>query len=104
MRRAARVDHNHAEIVAALRAVGATVESLAAVGSGCPDALVGYRGINVLLEIKNPNVDRSHRQLTTHEQRWHQDWRGSVVVVMTVDEALRAIGVLAEARAEGGSQ
>jgi hypothetical protein len=67
MRRAARVDHNHAEIVRALRDVGATVESLAAIGSGCPDALVGFRGVNVLLEIKNPNVPKSDQQLTRND-------------------------------------
>lgn len=36
MRRAARVDRNQAEIAAALRKVGATVQSLAAIGEGVP--------------------------------------------------------------------
>ena len=44
MRRAARTDSNHEEIVKALRAVGATVQSLAGVGHGVPDLLVGYQG------------------------------------------------------------
>ncbi len=52
MRRAANVDRNQPEIVAALRAAGATVEYLHAVGGGCPDLLVGYRGANYVLEVK----------------------------------------------------
>ena len=44
MRRAAKIDSNHAEIVAALRGIGAYVMSLASVGGGCPDLLVGFRG------------------------------------------------------------
>lgn len=40
MRRAARVDANHAEIVAALRDRGCLVQSLAALGHGVPDLLV----------------------------------------------------------------
>ena len=44
MRRAARVDRNQAEIVVALRAGGASVQPLHAVGKGVPDLLVGWRG------------------------------------------------------------
>lgn len=36
-RRKARVDANQSEVVAALRAVGATVQHLHMVGGGCPD-------------------------------------------------------------------
>ena len=39
--RAARVDQNHVEIVKALRDHGAFVVSLATVGKGVPDLLVG---------------------------------------------------------------
>jgi hypothetical protein len=93
-RRAARIDANHTAIVRALRDIGASVESLASQGRGCPDVLCGYRGVNTLIEIKNPNVDKSHQQLTTHERKWHDEWRGTVVIVWTVDDALRAVGAL----------
>ena len=53
MRRAAKVDANQAEIVQALRQIGAVVQSLAAVGNGCPDLLVGYRNRLFLLELKD---------------------------------------------------
>ena len=45
MRRAARIDRNQPEIVKALRQVGAHVTSLAAVGDGVPDLLVGFQGM-----------------------------------------------------------
>ena len=53
MRRAAKVDDNQAEIVATLRYVGCSVTSLASIGRGCPDIVVGYNGVNYLLEIKD---------------------------------------------------
>lgn len=89
MRRAAKVDANHGEIVDALRAVGASVQSLAQIGNGCPDVLVGFRGSMFLLEIKHgkgkPNED---------QRRWHIEWRAPVHVVYSARDALYAIGVL----------
>jgi hypothetical protein len=50
MRRAAKIDANQPQIVEALRKAGATVHSLAAVGNGIPDLLVGaMRKPNVIL-------------------------------------------------------
>ena len=64
MRRAAKVDANQTEIVKALRQVGASVQSLAATGKGCPDLLVGIRGLNFLIEVKDGAKPRSDRKLT----------------------------------------
>ncbi len=97
-RRAARIDANQPAIVRALRSVGATVHSLAAVGAGCPDLLVGYHGTNVLFEIKDGAKFPCERVLTPLEKAWHEMWRGSVQVVESVDEALSAIGVDPEER------
>jgi hypothetical protein len=105
MRHAARVDTNQALIVDALRRAGASVQVLSAVGAGVPDLLVGCvdrragspsygHAINLLMEVKNPWVTPSHRKLTSDEQRWHAAWRGAVVVVATVHEALAAIGAI----------
>lgn len=94
MRRAAKVDANQAEIVAALRAVGATVQPLHAVGQGCPDLLVGYRGINFLLEVKDGEKPPSARKLTPDQVSWHDTWRGSSWVVMNPKMALQVIGAL----------
>lgn len=93
--RAARIDRNQPEIVAALRAAGATVEPLHTVGDGCPDLLVGFRRANHLLEVKDGSKPPSARELTAPQIRWHIEWRGYVTVVTSVDEALAAIGATA---------
>jgi hypothetical protein len=90
MRRAARVDSNQSEIVAALRAVGVSVQPLHTVGKGCPDLLCGVRGTNLLLEIKDGNKPPSARKLTPDEAAWHESWRGQVAIVESVDEAIAA--------------
>lgn len=90
--RNAKVDENHVEIVRGLRAIGATVQSLAALGRGAPDLLVGKGGANYLLEVKNSDMPPSKRRLTEAEAIWHQTWRGSVWIVESLDDALKAIG------------
>ena len=91
MRRAARTDANQAEIVRALESLGCTVQSLAAVGGGVPDLLIGWRGLNLLLEVKDGDKVPSKRRLTPMEALWHRDWRGQVVTAETVDDALQAV-------------
>lgn len=94
MRRKARIDANQPKIVKALRAVGASVAHIHMVGGGLPDIIVGYRGVNYLMEIKDGSKPPSKRRLTLDEQSWHDNWWGSVVVVNNEDEALRAIGAI----------
>ena len=84
--RAARIDRNHAEIVAALRQIGCSVQSLASLGRGCPDLLVGSHGRNVLLEVK---ADKG--LLRAVQAVWRSNWRGNIAVVRTVDEAIAAV-------------
>ena len=87
-------DENQAEILAALRKAGCSVQLIAAANTGSasagvPDALVGFRGRNVLLEIKRPGTGR----LSEAQQRWIAAWRGDVAVVTTIAEALAAVGL-----------
>lgn len=90
--RAARTDDNQAAIVKALRTAGATVQSLARIGGGCPDLLVGRRGKTLLLELKDGAKPPSARKLTGDQVVWHRDWRGGPVEVVTsVAEAIAAI-------------
>ena len=89
MRRAARTDANQEAIVKALRSVGASVQSLAALGAGTPDLVVGLRGVNYLLEVK---IDEKAK-LTPAQVEWHARWKGKAARVWTVDMALRAVGV-----------
>jgi len=93
MRSKPRTDANQAAIVNALRRAGATVQILAGVGQGCPDLLVGVHGDNRLLEVKDGAKSPSRRRLTPDEARWQAEWRGEVVTVASVDEALTVVGV-----------
>jgi len=93
MRRAARRDRNEAEIVRALEQVGASVQRLSE--RGVPDLLIGWRGQNLLLEIKEPLGPRTppaRTGLTDPQTDWHLAWRGQVAIVRDVAEALEAIG------------
>jgi Holliday junction resolvase len=91
MRRAAKVDDNHTEIVEALRAMGCTVMSLAAVGGGCPDIAVGIRGKTLLIEIKDGSKPPSRRKLTEDQLKWHSEWKGHVAIVENVEEAILTV-------------
>jgi hypothetical protein len=89
--RAARVDANQAEIVAVLRAHGATVQHLHTVGKGCPDLLVGWRGVTSLIEVKSgPKAQLEPDQLT-----WHRSWQGGPLsVVYDVEGAMRVLKLI----------
>lgn len=88
MRRAARIDANQTAIVEALRAAGATVR-IVTQGNGLPDLLVGFRGVTLLLELKDGSKPPSARKLTKAEEKFFMEWRGGLIaVVNNVDEAL----------------
>ena len=87
---ASRTDGNQASVVAGLRKAGARVQTLHEVGCGCPDILVGFRGINYLFEIKRPQGSR----LTDREVKWLEEWPGQASVITTLDEALRIMGAV----------
>lgn len=88
MRRAAKVDRNHSEIVTKLRQTFGPdcVLDLSRVGQGCPDILVGVRGKNILLEIKSDGGS-----LTNDQRFWHINWWGQAHVVYNFEEALQII-------------
>ena len=93
--RAARIDANHEQIVSALRSAGASVQSLASVGKGVPDLLVGFQGKTLLMEVKDGRKTPSERRLTEDQVRWHGAWNGGpLAIVDGVDAALRMLGVL----------
>jgi hypothetical protein len=88
MRHAARIDANQDQIVTALRAMGATVR-IVTQGNGLPDLLVGFRGVTILMEVKDGQKVPSARRLTPAEQKFFDEWRGGIVaIVNSVDEAI----------------
>lgn len=88
MRLRAAVDANQPEIVKALRKLGCTVLMLHQLGKGCPDILIGFRGKNLLAEIKDSSKVPSKRRLTTDEKEFHDMWRGQVAVIESIEDAI----------------
>lgn len=83
-RRAQRIDSNQAEIVAALKRAGCTVEFI-----GQPlDLLVGRAGVTYLLELKTEDGD-----VKPGQRDFLKAWNGHAAVVRSFEEALEAVGL-----------
>ncbi len=82
MRRAGRVDGNQREIVLGLRSIGATVLVISSLPN-CFDILVGFQGVNYIMELKDPNQPKSKQRLTDGEQKFKDEWRGGEYYVVT---------------------
>jgi hypothetical protein len=93
MRRAAKVDRNHAEIRDGLRTIpGCTVRDTSGVGGGWPDLVVGYRGTTTLIEIKDGAKVASARRLTEAQRSFAASWQGSPIwVVESVQQAIDVV-------------
>lgn len=85
MRRAAKVDANQTEIIAAFRKAGASVKPVHVV-KGFVDIVVGINGQNMLVEIKDGAKVKSKRKLTAMEQEFHDGWKGRIHIVESVDD------------------
>lgn len=89
MRFRPRLDTTQRSIVDALRKAGYSVRSLAAVGNGCPDILVGHQRGNVLLEAKSDRkVHKQKSHLSDPEKAFMRGWLGPVYVVFDAEQAL----------------
>lgn len=100
-RYATKRDLNEPEIVAALRAVGATVVQL----DRPVDLLVGYKRKTMLMEIKQPGElvksGKPKHKLTEGQEKFFAEWQGGdLLTVRSVEQALACLGVKAK-RGEG---
>jgi hypothetical protein len=90
VRRAAKVDANHASIRDALRKMGATVYDMSAHGRGLPDLLVTHRQADHWLELKDGDKSPSRRTLTKAQADLHAKWTGApITVLLSVEEAVK---------------
>lgn len=89
--RAAKIDANQNEIVDALRKMGCSVQILSNVGKGCTDLAIGFNGLTLMMEIKDGNKVKSAQKLTPDQVVWHDEWRGSKVVVNSIENAIQAV-------------
>ena len=86
-------DGNERDIITALEAVGASVETM----DTPADLLVGYRKQTFLIEVKlpaGPKGGTSHSQQTKDQKEFAMTWRGHYAVCRTAIEALVAIGAV----------
>jgi hypothetical protein len=82
-----RTDSNHADIMTTFRALGCSVQSVAMVGKGCPDLLVGKDGWTVPVEVKDGAKPPSARKLTADEEIWRANWKGSYALIESPEQA-----------------
>jgi hypothetical protein len=95
MRKYARLDANQKAVVTALRKIGCSVQSLASVGDGCPDLLVGWHARNFLMEVKDGSKPPSARRLTEDEADWFERWNGQAVTVESPEAAVNYMLMIA---------
>jgi len=93
-RRAAKIDKNQPEIVKALRKINGVSVQL-----GMDDILIGYKGINYWIEIKEPEtvsnvtneVQPSKIKPSQHELL--ANWKGQYHICWNIDQILKIIGI-----------
>jgi hypothetical protein len=90
VRRWGKPDGNQAAIIEALEGIPeCSVLVLSAVGGGCPDLLIGYRGANLLVELKNPDVYYNPKLPTMVKQdEFRKTWKGRVIKAYTLKEII----------------
>ncbi len=103
MRRAARRDANHGAVVKAFERLGCSVIDVAATPCGF-DIIVGYGGLCMPVEIKNPEADAwtkrskktrtAEKLLTPNEKAVHERWTGGKRLVMTMEDVARTVNTL----------
>ena len=82
-RRANKVDDNHSEIIAAIRAAGISVYNTSVVGQGFPDIVCGYGGRTYLVEIKDGAKTPSQRRLKPQQEAFRASWLGHYQILET---------------------
>lgn len=91
--RAKKIDGNQEQIVEQLRALNISVQHLHTIGKGCPDLLLGFRGQNFLVELKDGSRKPSERKLTPDEEKFFAKWRGQVNKCECLEDILKLIGL-----------
>lgn len=84
-------DASQDAIVAALKAIGASVHDMSRVGGGFPDLAVGYQNRNYFLEAKPETGTKKQLNLRETQVKWHAAWKGQVAKVHTPEEAIAIV-------------
>lgn len=90
--RARRADGNQKALVEQMRSIpGLSVVHTHTVGKGLPDLILGYKGRNYLVEVKDPSQPPSKRKLTPDEVEFHESWTGSIHIVEKIEDVIKII-------------
>lgn len=95
---AKRIDANQPQLVKEVREAGMTVAITSSAGEGFPDIVVGYKGINGLFEIKDPDKPPSATALTPAQEKFHGAWDGQIAKVFTSTEVIAEMRRMARER------
>jgi hypothetical protein len=79
VRRAAKVDANQGQIVAALRKLGYTVQTRV------DDIFVGGHGHNLWVELKAPGKEND---LKPSQEKLRDEWKGAYIVTSDIQDIL----------------
>lgn len=91
MRRAARTDANLTLIVDAFRSMGCSVNVR---NDDMADLDVGYRGISMIVEVKDGKKPPSKRKLTTNQLKKRETWTGGIRLVQDLDDVQTVVQLL----------
>lgn len=89
--RARKVDSNAPKLRTMCRAVGISWLPLVPETGGEPDALVGWRGLDQLIEIKDPNGSGADLLPRPNQVEWHRHWHGRPVAVVYCFDDIRGL-------------
>lgn len=81
-----KIDESQKRLVPFLRAHGASFESMAPLGKRAPDGVLGYLGVDQLVEFKTDKAMPTAGQI-----EWHRSWRGRPVVVLRTEADCTAL-------------
>lgn len=84
--RAKKIDANQTQIVNNLRQIGVSVFITSMVGKGFPDLVLGYKGKNYLIELKDGEKFKSQKKLTDDEKKFFNYWSGQVAKCENIEE------------------
>lgn len=76
MPRRANPDQNRSALREGWLKLGGSWLDIHPLEGGEPDALLGWRGMDRLVEIKNPLRPPSARRPREKQAEWHRSWRG----------------------------
>lgn len=89
-----RTDANQKTLTQTLRDLGARVFITSNIGQGFPDVICAVGKHLKLIEFKDGSKPPSKRCLTADEEKFHEIWKGHVVIINSVNEAIEFVNKL----------